>query len=196
MFPLNLRKTYVVTSNCLDKLHHNFRSWPFRIFSGQPYWKEVGTTPWLSDYLYWFSLLLNGISGLIAVYVATYITDVYEAIITSIGMFQIFDVRFVPQYLLWLLLICPQWFIYRHLADLAFGIPRRIALLCWVALALAIGGCVHAVHSLMWNISYGQKSGLFVNLYDEPVLIFTASISGLWVVALILLKAERDRAPE
>ncbi|OIS92096.1 hypothetical protein BLA27_18505 [Brucella cytisi] len=61
-------------------------------------------------------------------------------------MFQVFDARFVQQYLLWLLLIYPQWLIYRRLTDWALGIPQLIALLCWAALALAIGGCVLAVH--------------------------------------------------
>lgn len=175
----------IVQTNCIIV----FAVGIFGFVSDQPYWKEVGTVPWISDYLYWFALLLNGASGFISAYLSAYITDVFQDVINRSGLTQVFDFRFTLQYTLWLLSIYPQWFIYERLADWAMGTPQRIAPLYVAAFALAAGGCGLAARSLMWNISYSEESGLFVNLYEGPVLILAAAISDLWVVALILLKS-------
>lgn len=162
---------FVITLNCALVLAVGL----FGLFSDQPYWRAVGTAPWLYDYANWLVLLCNGLSGFLSAFLTMHLIDD-------------FDWSYILQYILWLAFLPLQWFIYWRLADWASGTSRRAILICVAAVALAAGGGILAARTLIWNMSYDQEMGGFLDVYSGPVFIFAAAISGLWVVALLRKK--------
>jgi hypothetical protein len=135
----------------------------YGMFTGEPHWRENGHGPWLYDYLFWLGLVLNGPSGFAADYLSQLSSTSTEG-------------RFVIQYVLWCLLLWPQWKLY-HAAVLRCreSRPRQMALYS-LALLVAVTGSVGAYQAWV----YGHRpSDLFIDKYFWFVRIGGVACSGV-----------------
>ena len=148
----------------------------YGMFTDEPYWRENGHGPWLYDYLFWLGLVLNGPSG----FAADYLSQLSS---TST------EVRFVIQYVLWCLLLWPQWNLY-HAAVVwcRESRPRQMALYS-LALLVAVAGSVGAYQAWV----YGHRpSDLFIDKYFWFVRI--AGIACAGVILLVYVYLFKDQA--
>jgi hypothetical protein len=91
--------------------------------TNEQYFRAVGHWPWLYDYLFWIALTVNGLSGLIADYLSRLYKPAYHPL----------EWQYLAQYLLWLLLLPPQWRLYRIVSTWCSGEAGRKAILYVVA---------------------------------------------------------------
>jgi hypothetical protein len=139
----------------------------YGLATNEPYWRDTGHGPWLYDYLFWFGLALDGPSG----FAADYLSQLNS---TST------EVRFVIQYVLWCLLLWPQWKLYHAIAMWSRESRRRQMALYSLALLVTVAGGAAAYKAWV----YGHRpSDLFIDKYFWFVRIGRIACSG--VVLLI-----------
>ena len=148
----------------------------YGLATNEPYWRDTGHGPWLYDYLFWLGLVLNGPSGFAADYLSR---------LSSSGT----EFRFVIQYVLWCLLLWPQWKLYHAVAVWCRASRRRQMALYSLALLLALSGTAGAYEA--WLIGH-RPSDLFIDKYSWFVRI--ASIAFAGVVLLVYVYLFKDQA--
>jgi hypothetical protein len=155
----------------------------FGVLTDEPYWRAVGHTPSLYDYLFWLALALNGPSGLAADLGARHITDNFR-----LPFLAGHEWRFIIQYALWLLFIWPQWKAYDLSVRWCVGHPFRKILLYLAASGAVLIGCIEAYEA--WEPS--QRVGLvFIDRYYWTVRIAGLGLAGLVVVLYAQLLKNR-----
>jgi hypothetical protein len=121
----------------------------YGLATNEPYWRDTGHGPWLYDYLFWFGLALDGPSGFAADYLSQLNSTRTE-------------VRFVIQYVLWCLLLWPQWKLYHAIAMWSRESRRRQMALYSLALLVTVAGGAAAYKAWV----YGHRpSDLFIDKY-------------------------------
>jgi hypothetical protein len=157
----------------------------------EPYWRAVGHSPGLYDYFFWSALALNGPSGFAADYAAWLATDIdlkWQALIQHRE-----ELRFVVQYLFWLLLLWPQWKAYDIIACRCAGHPRRERLLRLAALGLVLIGCVGIYET--WRSSH--RIGLFfIERHFWTVRIAGVALSGVVILVYGHVLKQLSARPE
>jgi hypothetical protein len=101
----------------------------YGFLTDEDYWRMVGHSPNLYNYLLWAGLALNGPSGFVADHLATLISS------------KNYDPDWLIEYGLWLLLLWPQWRGYDHAAKWCLGDRRRATVLYVVIGAITAIGC-------------------------------------------------------
>jgi hypothetical protein len=148
----------------------------YGMVTGEPYWRDNGHGARLYDYLFWLGLGLNGPSGFASDYLSR---------LSSSGT----EFRFVVQYLLWCLLLWPQWKLYHAVAVWCRASRRRQMALYSLALLLALSGSAGAYQA--WSIGH-RPTDLFIDKYFWFVRI--AGIACTGIVLLVYVDLFKDQA--
>lgn len=132
----------------------------------EPYWRNVGHSPWMYDFLFWFGLFLNGPSGLAADYVSWSVSPNAE-------------LQFVVQYILWFSFLMIQWRSYHAAAAWSLGNIRRTTMLYTASLFLMIAA------------GYGSyEAWMYVPRLTESVIdryFWFVRIAGIASAGLVLI---------
>lgn len=150
----------------------------YGMVTDEPYWRDNGHGPWLYDYLFWLGLVLNGPSGFAADYLSR---------LSSSGT----EVRFVIQYVLWCLLLWPQWKLYHAVAMWCRESRRRQMALYSLALLLALSGTAGAYEA--WLIGH-RPSDLFIDKYFWFVRIAGIAFAGIVLLVYVYLFKDQARS--
>lgn len=146
----------------------------FGLFTDEPYWRAVGHGPRAYDYLLWFALAINGPSGLLADLASFYMH------------LQNDEVRFVAQYILWALLLVPQWRAYDRLKRWArVSLTRKRTFYGFAVLVLGLG-YFYSVH--LWSVSSKAQTEFFVDGFFWPVRIIGVALAGVIVSMFMVAK--------
>jgi hypothetical protein len=140
----------------------------YGLMTDEPYWRETGHGPWLYDYLFWLGLVFNGPSGFAADYLSWLVVDDAEG-------------RFVVQYVLWGLLLWPQWRGYHALAGWCRASRPREMLLYSVALLLTVAGWAAAYQA--WRFGHRPSGDGFIDKYFWFVRVAGIACAGLVLLA-------------
>src|SRR5262245_13348060 len=127
----------------------------------EPYWREFGHDPNLYDYLFWFATALNGPSSVAADYLswlagthARFIHWEWQA-----------EARFMIQYVLWCLLLWPQWKLYEFVANFSLQNRQRRVVLSLFALLFILAGGIATHKAWLFGHWEAANSDLFINKY-------------------------------
>jgi hypothetical protein len=153
----------------------------FGVVTDEPYWRSVGHDPSLYDYLFWFGLALNGPSGVTADYLSWLVTSNNSK----------YGLEFVVQYVLWLLLLWPQWKGYDVVVVWCIGHPRRKAVLYAAIAGIVVIGGVAAYEG--WMYGHRPRELAFIDRYFWFVRIASVALSGLVILAYAQFRT-RSRA--
>jgi hypothetical protein len=100
----------------------------YGILTDEPYWRDVGHDPYLYDYFFWFALVFNEPSSVLAGYFSWLTKAPSEG-------------RYLIQYALWCLLLWPQWRLYDWLAHWQGGSKlKQVIFRVFVSLIVTLGG--------------------------------------------------------
>lgn len=143
----------------------------YGLATDEPYWRANGHGPYLYDYLFWCALALNGPSGFAADYLAW--------LITSSG--SNFQLQFLLQYALWLLLLWPQWKAYAAVVTWCMGHRgREVALYIAVAVIVVVGS--YAAYE-GWVYGHRPRELAWIDRYFWFVRMAGLALSGLIILA-------------
>ena len=153
----------------------------YGFFTDEPYWREVGHRPWLYDYLFWIGLGLNGPSGFAAEYLSWVVIN--DSPVHGLGFVtqHSHDWRFLVQYVLWSLLLWPQWKAYDAIARWSLAHRRYEWALYTAAAVFVLGGGVLAYAGWAWG--HRPSELVFIDQYFWFVRRGAVALSGVLVVA-------------
>jgi len=140
----------------------------FGLATDEPYWRAMGHSPWTYDYLFWVAMALNGPSGFLA-----------DRISCALG-FDL-NLRFLVQYIFWMILLVLQWTAYARIGSWAALERARERSVRVLAVAWVLVGCVFAAY--VWAVT-ADSMEYFVDVYFWPVRILGIALSGVWVYCL------------
>ena len=141
----------------------------YGIGTDEPYFRAVGHTPCLFDYLFWFALVVNGPSGFIADYVSHTIVSASH-----------FEWQFAIQYGLWLLFLWPQWKCYDVVVRWCVGDRRRETVLYVAIASITLIGLVGAHEA--WIYGHRPRELAFIDRYFWFVRVAGIALSGLVIL--------------
>jgi len=142
----------------------------YGIIIDESYWKEVGHLPNLYDYFFWFATALNGPSSFAADYF-------YWHTGTFIHHDWWLDARFILQYVLWCLLLWPQWKLYEFLANFFLQNRQRRVVLCLLVLLFTLAGGIASYEA--WLFGHRDVGDLFIDKYAWFVRVGGVACAGL-----------------
>ena len=163
----------------------------YGVVTDEQYWRAVGHDPYLYDYLFWFGLALNGPSGLAADYLSWLIIGNVESPIHRLPFIvqKSPEWQFAAQYVLWLLLLWPQWRSYDAIATWCAGHRRREIALHVLAAAIVAIGSVAAYQA--WDPGHHPDVDMFIIPYFWFVRVAGVALSGVVILAYYQLVTRR-----
>jgi hypothetical protein len=158
----------------------------YGIITDEPYWKAVGHDPNLYDYFFWFATALNGPSSFAAHYLS-WLTGRF------IHREWWADVQFIIQYVLWCLLLWPQWKLYEFVANFSLQNRQRRVVLCLFVLLFTVAGGIASYEA--WVFGHRDVGDFFIDKYSEFVRIGGVACSGLVFSVYAYLTMRHGRRP-
>lgn len=142
----------------------------------EPYWREIGHSPDLYDFLLWAALVMNGPAGFIANRIAEFVpSNIYND-----------NQHFLVEFGFWLLLLWPQWKSYDLLAQWCMGDRQRATTLYIAIASIAAIACVVAYKT------YFAPEEILHPLYIDRIFpiarVVALAFSGLVIISYIEMR--------
>jgi hypothetical protein len=112
----------------------------YGVLNDEDYWNAIGHGPHLYDYLYWCASALNGPSGFAAESLSRLVIE--DSRIRPFVVQHLTQWQFALEYILWLVLIWPQWKAYDAVVFWCIGRRNRQTDLYAAIAAATVAGCI------------------------------------------------------